>query len=228
MNSSAALIVRNLRKEYRSPGRPPLCAVDGISFDIPKGECFGLLGPNGAGKSTSMNCITGFYPVTAGEIRLLGIDVHAEPRKARRQLGVCSQEDTLDSDFSVLDQMIRYGTYFGRKAAVVRPRAEALLERFGLMTKGHDLVESLSGGMRRRLQVARALISEPEVLILDEPTTGWIPKSGACCGTSWGNAGHKASQFFFRPTTWRRRSASAIGSRYCTTGRSWTAQRLRS
>ena len=176
MNSSAALIVRNLRKEYRSPGRPPLCAVDGISFDIPKGECFGLLGPNGAGKSTSMNCITGFYPVTAGEIRLLGIDVHAEPRKARRQLGVCSQEDTLDSDFSVLDQMIRYGTYFGRKAALVRPRAEALLARFGLMTKAHDLVESLSGGMRRRLQVARALISEPEVLILDEPTTGMDPE----------------------------------------------------
>jgi len=117
------LIVRNLRKEYRVSGGPPLCAVDGISFEIQKGECFGLLGPNGAGKSTSMNCITGFYPATAGEIRVMGYNVFREPRKARQSLGVCSQEDTLDSDFTVLDQMIRYGTYFGRKPEMVRPRA---------------------------------------------------------------------------------------------------------
>ena len=170
------LIVRNLRKEYRVPGGPPLCAVDGISFEIQNGECFGLLGPNGAGKSTSMNCITGFYPATAGEIRLMGYDVFREPRKARQSLGVCSQEDTLDSDFTVLDQMIRYGTYFGRKEEVIRPRAKALLERFGLTQKSGDLVVSLSGGMRRRLQVARSLISDPEVLILDEPTTGMDPE----------------------------------------------------
>ena len=123
-----------------------------------------------------MNCITGFYPPTSGEVWLLGINVHSEPRKARRRLGVCSQEDTLDSDFSVLDQMIRYGTYFGRSANAVRPRAEALLARFGLAEKGQGLVEALSGGMRRRLQVARALISEPEILILDEPTTGLDPE----------------------------------------------------
>ena len=170
------LIVRNLHKEYRIPGGSPLRAVDGISFEIQKGECFGLLGPNGAGKSTSMNCITGFYPATAGEIRLLGYDVFREPRKARQSLGVCAQEDTLDSDFTVLDQMIRYGTYFGRRVEVVRPRAESLLERFGLKEKSHDLVESLSGGMRRRLQVARALISDPQVLVLDEPTTGMDPE----------------------------------------------------
>ena len=157
-------------------GGPPLRAVDGISFEIQKGECFGLLGPNGAGKSTSMNCITGFYPATGGEIRLMGHEVFREPRKARQSLGVCSQEDTLDSDFSVLDQMIRYGTYFGRKVEMVRPRAEALLERFGLTEKSTDLVESLSGGMRRRLQVARALIADPEVLVLDEPTTGMDPE----------------------------------------------------
>src|SRR5438132_8791369 len=170
------LIVRNLHKEYRIPGGSPLRAVDGISFQIENGECFGLLGPNGAGKSTSMNCITGFYRPTAGEVRLLGVDVHAQPRKARERLGTCSQEDTLDSDFTVLDQMIRYGTYFGRKVELVRPRAEALLERFGLTEKSRDLVESLSGGMRRRLQVARSLISDPEVLILDEPTTGMDPE----------------------------------------------------
>jgi lipooligosaccharide transport system ATP-binding protein len=176
MPNDSALVVRNLRKVYQVSGRPPLCAVDGISFEIRRGECFGLLGPNGAGKSTSMNCVTGFYPPTEGEVRLMGIDVHKEPRKARRRLGVCSQEDTLDSDFTVLDQMIRYGTYFGQSVNVVRPRAEALLRRFGLIDKSDDLVEALSGGMRRRLQVARALISEPEVLILDEPTTGLDPE----------------------------------------------------
>lgn len=176
MASDAPVVVRNLRKVYHIAERPPLCAVDGISFEIQKGECFGLLGPNGAGKSTSMHCVTGFYPLTAGEVRLLGLDVHAQPRKARARLGVCAQEDTLDSDFSVLDQMIRYGTYFGSSVVVLRRRAEALLARFGLEDKSGDLVESLSGGMRRRLQVARALISEPEVLILDEPTTGLDPE----------------------------------------------------
>src|SRR5215467_4046016 len=176
VSAESPLIVRNLRKEYRVPGGPPLCAVDGVSFEIHKGECFGLLGPNGAGKSTSMQCITGFYPATAGEVRLMGFDVYAEPRKARQRLGVCAQEDTLDSDFSVLDQMIRYGTYFGEKVQTVRPRAEALLARFGLAEKSSDLVEFLSGGMRRRLKVARALVSQPEVLILDEPTTGMDPE----------------------------------------------------
>jgi lipooligosaccharide transport system ATP-binding protein len=175
-SSGVPLTVRNLCKEYVLNGRPPLRAVDGISFDIHEGECFGLLGPNGAGKSTSMNCITGFYPPTSGEVRLMGIDVHANPRKARQRLGVCSQDDTLDSDFTVLDQMLKYGTYFGLKPEVIRPRAEALLTRFGLADRGHDLVESLSGGMRRRLQVARALICDPLVLILDEPTTGMDPE----------------------------------------------------
>ena len=176
MHQEPPVVVRNLRKEYPVAGGSPLCAVAGISFEIHRGECFGLLGPNGAGKSTSMHCITGFYPPTSGEVRLVGVDVHAEPRKARQRLGVCGQEDTLDSDFSVLDQMIRYGTYFGKKPEAVRPRAKALLARFDLTNKSNDLVESLSGGMRRRLQVARALVAEPEVLILDEPTTGMDPE----------------------------------------------------
>ena len=123
-----------------------------------------------------MNCITGFYPATTGEIRILGVDVHAHPRKARQRLGVCSQDDTLDSDFTVFDQMVRYGTYFGFSVDRLRPRAQALLERFGLADKSAGLVEALSGGMRRRLQVARALIAEPAVLVLDEPTTGMDPE----------------------------------------------------
>jgi lipooligosaccharide transport system ATP-binding protein len=176
MTSRAPLLVQDLHKKYQRPGRPPLTAVDGVTFEIQKGQCFGLLGPNGAGKSTTMNCITGFYPATSGEVLINDVSVYRDPRRARQWLGVCSQEDTLDSDFSVLDQMIRYGTYFGLKPAAVRPRAEALLARFGLSEKGGDLVESLSGGMRRRLQVARSLISEPQILVLDEPTTGMDPE----------------------------------------------------
>src|SRR5687768_8376227 len=111
MASHVPLVVRDLHKTYRRPGRPPLTAVDGVSFEIQRGECFGLLGPNGAGKSTTMNCITGFYPATSGEVLINGVSVYKDPRHSRQWLGVCSQEDTLDSDFSVLDQMIRYGTY---------------------------------------------------------------------------------------------------------------------
>src|SRR5262245_15480806 len=151
-------------------------AVRGISFDIQQGECFGLLGPNGAGKSTSMNCITGFYPATSGSIHIFDIDVHARPREARANLGVCAQEDTLDTDFTVFNQMVRYATYFRIPVEEGRRRTLELLKRFGLEEKQDLMVEHLSGGMRRRLQVARALVSQPKVLVLDEPTTGLDPE----------------------------------------------------
>lgn len=150
------LVVQDLRKTYTRPGQAPLEAVAGISLEVREGECYGLLGPNGAGKSTSMKCIVGFYPVTAGIVRILGVDVHAEPKVARARLGVCAQEDTLDTDFSVFDQMISYARYFGIGRSEANKRAEALLERVDLAAKRKDLVETLSGGMRRRLQVARA------------------------------------------------------------------------
>jgi lipooligosaccharide transport system ATP-binding protein len=170
------LTVRDLAKCYESPGRQPVWAVRGISFDIQQGECFGLLGPNGAGKSTSMNCITGFYPATSGSVHIFDIDVHRHPREARMRLGVCAQEDTLDTDFTVLNQMVRYATYFRIPVEEGQRRAVVLLNRFGLDEKKDLMVEHLSGGMRRRLQVARALINEPQVLILDEPTTGLDPE----------------------------------------------------
>ena len=173
---TSPLIVLDLAKRYDTPGRDPVLAVRGISFEIHAGECFGLLGPNGAGKSTSMNCISGFYPATSGSSKIFDIDVYAHPRQARMHLGICAQEDTLDTDFSVMDQMIRYGTYFRVPVDEGRRRSAALLERFGLDNKKDDLVERLSGGMRRRLQVARALVSNPKVLILDEPTTGLDPE----------------------------------------------------
>jgi lipooligosaccharide transport system ATP-binding protein len=166
------LIIKDLHKSYLD--KP---AVRGISFEVKQSECFGLLGPNGAGKSTTIQCISGFYPATSGEVLVLGHNVHNEPKQARQLLGVCSQEDTLDTDFNVIGQMIRHGTYFRIPREEGRKRAIYLLERFGLKDRMNDLVETLSGGMRRRLQVARALISNPQVLVLDEPTTGLDPEA---------------------------------------------------
>ncbi len=182
MNDCAAapgplLAVEGLQKIYQSRGREPFTAVRGIGFSVAAGECFGLLGPNGAGKSTSMMCITGFYPATAGRVLICGIDVHAEPKAARMQLGVCPQDETLDSDFSVFDQMVRYASFFGIDRQEGEKRAHALLVQFDLLDKRDEAVEALSGGMRRRLQVARALISDPCVLILDEPTAGLDPEA---------------------------------------------------
>ncbi len=174
---SPILNVVDLKKCYRTSGKEPFVAVSGISFRILPGECFGLLGPNGAGKSTSMHCITGFYPPTSGLVEILGVDVQADPKRARSNLGMCSQEDTLDTDFSCIDQMILYASYFGIPLSEAETRARNLLKKLGLSEKEHEPVEALSGGMRRRLQVARALISQPTLLILDEPTTGLDPEA---------------------------------------------------
>lgn len=170
------LRVVHLSKRYRSRwGGGDVQAVSDISFEVGTGECFGLLGPNGAGKSSTIQCISGFYPATAGEVFVDGHNVHTHPKKARDVLGVCNQEETLDSDFNVFDQLVLHATYFRIPRAEGRKRAAELLERFGLMEKSKEPVESLSGGMKRRLQVARALISKPKVLVLDEPTTGLDP-----------------------------------------------------
>ena len=169
------LRVAHLTKRYRTRGGGSLEAVSDVSFEVQAGECLGLLGPNGAGKSTAIHCISGFYPPSSGQVFIGGVDVHAEPKRARQILGMCSQEDTLDTDFRVLDQLARHATFFGIPGAEGVRRARALLERFGIAEKADELVESLSGGMKRRLQVARALISAPTVLVLDEPTTGLDP-----------------------------------------------------
>lgn len=170
------LHVSHLTKRYRTRAGGAFEAVCDVSFGVSEGECFGLLGPNGAGKSTTIHCITGFYPPTSGEVFLGGLNVHLEPKAARRILGVCAQEETLDSDFRAFDQLVRYATFFRVPIEEGKRRARVLLERFGLAEKSLEQVEALSGGMKRRLQVARALISEPKVLVLDEPTTGLDPE----------------------------------------------------
>jgi lipooligosaccharide transport system ATP-binding protein len=172
---SFPLQVMNLTKRYRSRHGGDVEAVSDISFNVSPGECFGLLGPNGAGKSTTIQCISGFYPPTGGQVLVDGLDVNRYPKRARKNLGVCNQEETLDSDFNVLDQLVLHASYFRMDRAEAKKRAHDLLDRFGLSEKASEPVESLSGGMKRRLQVARALISGPHLLVLDEPTTGLDP-----------------------------------------------------
>jgi lipooligosaccharide transport system ATP-binding protein len=169
------LAVRDLEKHYRKHRGDTVAAVGGISFEVKAGECFGLLGPNGAGKSTTINCITGFYPPTRGSVLIDGHDAHGAPKQARQLLGVCPQEDTLDTDFRVLDQLVRHAAFFRIPTDEAKRRAQDLIGRFKLEGQESEEVESLSGGMRRKLQVARALISDPKVLVLDEPTTGLDP-----------------------------------------------------
>jgi lipooligosaccharide transport system ATP-binding protein len=172
-----SLTVDNLKKVYGRPGMQPLTAVDGVSFSVAVGECFGLLGPNGAGKSTTMKCVSGFFAPTSGQVLIAGIDVHRDPKRARLELGVCAQDSNLDTDFNVVDQMVQFATFFGIPKKEGRLRSDALLERFGLTGKRDQPVESLSGGQQRRLQVARALINQPRLLVLDEPSTGLDPEA---------------------------------------------------
>jgi lipooligosaccharide transport system ATP-binding protein len=164
-----------LSKRYRQRRGPDIEAVGDVSFSVAPGECFGLLGPNGSGKTTTIKCVSGFYPPSAGEVFVAGYNVYSHPKLARKSLGVCDQEETLDSDFNVRDQLIWQATYFRIPASVAAKRADDLLERLGLSDKARDPIESLSGGLKRRLQVARALIAAPRVLVLDEPTTGLDP-----------------------------------------------------
>ena len=163
---------RGLTKKYGD-----FTAVNAIDFDVAKGESFGLLGPNGAGKSTTMRIIAATSQRTAGTISILGRDPEEHGPQIRAHLGVVPQQDNLDGELTVTENLFIYGRYFGLSKKFIRAKIEELLEFAQLEEKRNVKVDALSGGMKRRLTIARALVSEPDILMLDEPTTGLDPQA---------------------------------------------------
>jgi lipooligosaccharide transport system ATP-binding protein len=172
MSDRPVVAARDLSKRFGA-----LEAVRGISFESPAQSCFGFLGPNGAGKTTTMRMIECALPPSSGTLEVLGMDVRTQPRRIKQRMGVVPQETNLDEDVSVLDNLLIYARYYGIPRRVALPKADELLAFMALEDKREREVAELSGGMKRRLLIARAVLCEPDLLVLDEPTTGLDPQA---------------------------------------------------
>src|SRR5688572_7561948 len=168
----STLVARDLKKSYNG-----FEAVKGVDFEVYRGECYGFLGPNGAGKTTTMKMIYGAVIPTDGELEVAGLDVRRCEREIKRRIGVVPQENNLDDDLKVKENLLVYGRYYDLPRKVALRRAEELLEFVELTERAESPVDQLSGGMKRRLLIARALINDPEIVVLDEPTTGLDPQA---------------------------------------------------
>lgn len=173
--SDIILRTENLKKAYPTKSGQPFEAVKGITMDVKKGEIFGFLGPNGAGKSTTINMLTTQLLATEGDIFIDGESLSKNPAKARLKIGVVAQHNNLDRGLTARENLIYHAKYFGIDSETANKRADMLLEKFGLADRQHDYVKTYSGGMAQRLKIARAIMHNPEIIFLDEPTTGLDP-----------------------------------------------------